>query len=102
VLVEGPSKHAFSREASGSESSAIRQLTGRTMTDHIVVFDGADRLIGQTIPVQIHEATAYTLFGEVETSEQVSEPGVSAPGAASRGADAPRSGVHRRIGLTTI
>src|SRR5205807_3987163 len=37
VLVEGPSKHAFSREAESSEPSAkaIRQLTGRTMTDHI-------------------------------------------------------------------
>ena len=102
VLVEGPSKHAFSRDAESSERSALRQLTGRTMTDHIVVFDGADRLIGQTIPVRIHEATAYTLFGEVETVERVSEPGALATGAHTHGAAALRSRTARRIGLTTI
>jgi tRNA-2-methylthio-N6-dimethylallyladenosine synthase len=59
VLVEGPSKHG---EA---------QLTGRTMTDHIVVFDGHPRLVGQTVRALVDEATAFTLFGTVETTEQV-------------------------------
>ena len=44
VLVEGPSKVGERQPAGG-----VRQLTGRTMTDHIVVFDGHDRLIGQTL-----------------------------------------------------
>ena len=41
------------------------------MTDHIVVFDGNERLIGQTVPVHIEEATAFTLFGRVVTGEQI-------------------------------
>src|SRR5436305_320804 len=43
VLVEGPSKTAL-KHAGGP-----RQLTGRTMTDHIVVFAGNERLVGQTV-----------------------------------------------------
>jgi tRNA-2-methylthio-N6-dimethylallyladenosine synthase len=65
VLVEGPSKNALKGNAGPT------QLTGRTMTDHIVVFDGNPRLIGQTVPVQIDEATAFTLFGEAVTDEYV-------------------------------
>ena len=42
ILVEGYSKHGERQTGSGP-----RQLTGRTMTDHIVVFDGNPRLIGQ-------------------------------------------------------
>jgi hypothetical protein len=41
------------------------------MTDHIVVFDGNPRLIGRTVEVHIAEATAFTLFGEVHTGEQI-------------------------------
>ncbi len=41
------------------------------MTDHIVVFEGNERLIGRTVPVRIEEATAFTLFGTVVTGEQV-------------------------------
>src|SRR5262249_29675117 len=67
VLVEGVSKKTFSREA---EPSALPQLTGRTMTDHIVVFDGHERLTGRTVFVRIADATPYTLFGEVLTGEQ--------------------------------
>jgi tRNA-2-methylthio-N6-dimethylallyladenosine synthase len=59
VLVEGPSKHG------------VHQLTGRTMTDHIVVFDGPTRLTGQLIDVQITDASPFTLFGAVETGEFV-------------------------------
>jgi tRNA-2-methylthio-N6-dimethylallyladenosine synthase len=67
VLVEGPSKTALK---SGSTSGPM-QLTGRTMTDHIVVFDGNPRLTGQLVRVEVQEATAYTLFGEALTGEQV-------------------------------
>jgi tRNA-2-methylthio-N6-dimethylallyladenosine synthase len=67
VLVEGPSKNAWKFD----QGSGPQQLTGRTMTDHIVVFDGNQRLIGQTLLVRIREATAFTLFGDVLTSERV-------------------------------
>jgi tRNA-2-methylthio-N6-dimethylallyladenosine synthase len=66
VLVEGPSKSALKQDSPGP-----RQLTGRTMTDHIVVFDGNERLIGQTIRVRIDAAASFTLFGSVLTDEQV-------------------------------
>lgn len=68
VLVEGPSKNALKNEP---DAGGIVQLTGRTRTDHIVVFDGTPRLIGQTVQVTIEEATAFTLFGTVETLEQI-------------------------------
>jgi tRNA-2-methylthio-N6-dimethylallyladenosine synthase len=62
VLVEGPSKVALKHETTGPV-----QMTGRTRTDHIVVFDGDERLTGQTVEVDIEEATAFTLFGNVVT-----------------------------------
>jgi tRNA-2-methylthio-N6-dimethylallyladenosine synthase len=67
VLVEGPSKTALKHD----HGPGPKQLTGRTMTDHIVVFEGNERLIGQTVPVHIEEATAFTLFGTVVTGEQI-------------------------------
>ena len=67
VLVEGPSKTALK---SGWTSGPI-QLTGRTRTDHIVVFEGNERLVGQTVQVAVEEATAFTLFGSVVTNEQL-------------------------------
>jgi tRNA-2-methylthio-N6-dimethylallyladenosine synthase len=75
VLVEGPSK-TFLKAKGGSQAgkSALPQLTGRTPTDHIVVFEGNDRLIGQTVQVMIHEATAFTLFGTVVTTERIHRP----------------------------
>ena len=60
VLVEGPSKTALKHESAAGPI----QLTGRTRTDHIVVFEGNERLIGQFVPVFIEEATAFTLFGQ--------------------------------------
>jgi tRNA-2-methylthio-N6-dimethylallyladenosine synthase len=65
VLVEGPSKLGLKADASGP-----KQLTGRTRSDHIVVFDGNERLIGETVSVNIDAATAFTLFGSVVTGEQ--------------------------------
>src|SRR5205814_2020117 len=63
VLVEGPSR------VGERQSPGLRQLTGRTMTDHIVVFDGHDRLIGQSLNMKITEASPFTLYGVVETGE---------------------------------
>jgi tRNA-2-methylthio-N6-dimethylallyladenosine synthase len=69
VLVEGPSKTFLK---SGTElKDRLPQLTGRTPTDHIVVFEGHDRLIGQTIQVLVQEATAFTLFGTIVTTERI-------------------------------
>ncbi|GIW80005.1 MAG: tRNA-2-methylthio-N(6)-dimethylallyladenosine synthase [Gemmatales bacterium] len=69
VLVEGPSKTFLKSHRESSDGPV--QLTGRTRTDHIVVFDGNPRLIGQTVSVQVEAATAFTLFGKVVTHEVV-------------------------------
>lgn len=70
VLVEGPSKSAI-REQGKAAYTEQTQLTGRTMTDHIVVFEGHPRLIGQTVDVQIDEVSPWTLFGTVRTADGV-------------------------------
>ncbi|NBO91843.1 MAG: tRNA (N6-isopentenyl adenosine(37)-C2)-methylthiotransferase MiaB [Planctomycetia bacterium] len=67
VLVEGPSKTAVKTGTNGGPT----QLTGRTRTDHIVVFDGHPRLAGRLIDVSISEASAFTLFGDLVTAETV-------------------------------
>jgi tRNA-2-methylthio-N6-dimethylallyladenosine synthase len=67
VLVEGPSKTALKHDT----GPGPKQLTGRTMSDHIVVFEGNERLIGRTVRVHVKEATAFTLFGTVVTGEQI-------------------------------
>jgi tRNA-2-methylthio-N6-dimethylallyladenosine synthase len=69
VLVEGPSKTSRKRGALGPSS----QLTGRTPCDRIVVFQGPDELIGQIIPSQIDQTSAFTLFGTVVGSGQSAE-----------------------------
>ena len=48
------------------------QLTGRTLCDRIVVFDGSPRLIGQTLPIGIYEVSGLTLMGTA-VSEAKSE-----------------------------
>jgi tRNA-2-methylthio-N6-dimethylallyladenosine synthase len=65
VLVEGPSRHGE------RESGPVRQLTGRTMTDHIVVFDGHERMVGETVALRVANASPFTLYGEVVTGERV-------------------------------
>jgi tRNA-2-methylthio-N6-dimethylallyladenosine synthase len=71
VLVEGPSKTFLKASGVASAPRGPVQLTGRTMTDHIAVFDGNERLTGQTVDVVVEDASAFTLFGRVETGEQV-------------------------------
>jgi tRNA-2-methylthio-N6-dimethylallyladenosine synthase len=63
VLVEGPSKKA------GGDTGHILQLTGRTMCDRIVVFQGARRQVGQIVPVLVGDCTEHTLIGDVVTHE---------------------------------
>ncbi len=65
VLVEGPSKTALKHEQTGP----IVQMTGRTMTDHIVVFEGPRRLAGQTVRIEIDDATSFTLYGDLSELE---------------------------------
>ncbi len=57
ILVEGASKR------DGSE------LMGRTECNRVVNFVGQPRLVGQLVDVKITETRAYTLRGEVVTSE---------------------------------
>ncbi|MFK7737032.1 MAG: tRNA (N6-isopentenyl adenosine(37)-C2)-methylthiotransferase MiaB [Pirellulaceae bacterium] len=65
VLVEGPSKMSVKRQ----ETGPLRQMTGRTNCDRIVVWDGNERQAGNILPVLIHDASSHTLFGTVETAE---------------------------------
>jgi len=65
VLVEGPSKTAAKKDAAGE----IRQLTGRTSCDRIVVFDGPERLQGEFTSITVEDASAVTLFGRVVTMD---------------------------------
>lgn len=60
VLVEG-----FSKAARKSDGKQAGQLSGRTVCDRIVVFDGDESLIGRIIPITIQEATAVTLRGRL-------------------------------------
>jgi len=92
VLVEGTSKTFEKR-------GGPVQLTGRTMTDHIVVFEGNERLIGRTVSVRIEQATSFTLFGTVETEETI--------GANDACCEAPTATPHddvarRRVGLPLV
>ena len=99
VLVEGPSKNSLKNSA--GTTTGPMQLTGRTMTDHIVVFEGNARLIGRTLPVRIEEATAFTLFGEALTEEQVGAPEHTCGG--EEGAcGGPSAEPARRFGLRLV
>jgi tRNA-2-methylthio-N6-dimethylallyladenosine synthase len=69
VLVEGLSK--LSRKNPGAAAAALRQMTGRTSADRIVVFNGSERQVGQLLPVRIVDATPYALLGEVVVHELV-------------------------------
>ncbi len=66
VLVEGKGKTARSFR------TGLPQLSGKSMADHIVVFDGPERLIGQIVKARVEDSTAFTLFARVETAELAS------------------------------
>jgi tRNA-2-methylthio-N6-dimethylallyladenosine synthase len=51
ILCEGPSKTNASR------------LMGRTGTNKIVVFEGADELVGQMIDIHVQQANGFSLYG---------------------------------------
>jgi tRNA-2-methylthio-N6-dimethylallyladenosine synthase len=82
VLVEGPSRLGEKASRDREGAAHVFQLTGRSMTDHIVVFDGTARLIGQTVRVAIKDASPFTLYGDVEHAAcgVVSHPVADAPG----------------------
>ncbi len=65
VLVEGPSKKAIKR----GDEGPLLQMTGRTHCDRIVVFDGNQRQAGETLPIEIVDASSHTLVGRVVTRE---------------------------------
>jgi tRNA-2-methylthio-N6-dimethylallyladenosine synthase len=52
ILVEGPSRKNPER------------LTGRTQCNKIVVFDGAERHLGQVMDVRVVKTGSFTLYGE--------------------------------------
>jgi len=53
ILVDGPSKTNPDR------------LTGRSRTNHIVIFSGPKDLIGKQINVRITEGKTFSIFGEI-------------------------------------
>jgi tRNA-2-methylthio-N6-dimethylallyladenosine synthase len=69
VLVEGPSKWSVRKK----EPGPIRQMTGRTPCDRIVVWEGNERQAGQLLPIAIHDVSPFTLFGSVVTVDQAPE-----------------------------
>ncbi len=64
VLVEGLSKKPH---LNLSGKSSYPQLAGRTASDWIVVFNGAEDLAGRFVNVKINRTSPLTLFGELLT-----------------------------------
>ncbi|MHC4405191.1 MAG: tRNA (N6-isopentenyl adenosine(37)-C2)-methylthiotransferase MiaB [Planctomycetota bacterium] len=69
ILVEGPSKMGGRRADDGRPP----QLTGRTVCDRIVVFDGDRRLAGRILDVEIHDVSPFTLFGRLRQPHEPPE-----------------------------
>jgi tRNA-2-methylthio-N6-dimethylallyladenosine synthase len=69
VLVEGPSKWSVRKGQTGD----LRQMTGRTRCDRILVWDGNMRQTGEILPVKVTDVFAFTMFGAVETKEVIPE-----------------------------
>jgi tRNA-2-methylthio-N6-dimethylallyladenosine synthase len=71
ILVEGPSKSsekdAQRAGSSPTPASEQLQLTGRTLCDRIVVFEGNRRQIGRIVPIVVYDANSHTLFGSIVT-----------------------------------
>jgi tRNA-2-methylthio-N6-dimethylallyladenosine synthase len=69
VLVEGPSKWSVRKHQEGD----LRQMTGRTACDRIIVWDGNMRQVGAIMPIRVTDVFAFTMMGEVETTEVLPE-----------------------------
>jgi tRNA-2-methylthio-N6-dimethylallyladenosine synthase len=57
ILVEGPSKRNPDR------------LTGRTRCNRIVVFEGSERHVGESLRLRIVRAGSFTLYGDAAILE---------------------------------
>lgn len=82
VLVEGRGK------GGPRGKGELPQLTGRSMADHIVVFDAPDRLVGAVVRARVTDATSFTLFAEV--TEVESAPPDWKPASAGQGSTGKR------------
>ncbi len=69
-------------------------------TDHIVVLEGNERLIGATVQVRVEEATAFTLFGSVVTGAQVGVAGTAYQ--PTRGKEPGAGNEGRRVALPLV
>lgn len=76
---EGWSQHPATEESTresmtaavdAEESQHLIQLTGRTLCDRIVVFQGQPRLIGQFVEIGIYDVSPFTLLGTILTHHQ--------------------------------
>ncbi len=56
---------ASPRRSGPAAATTCVQLVGRSVRDHIVVFDGPRTLVGQILPVRIEKADAFTLYGRL-------------------------------------
>jgi tRNA-2-methylthio-N6-dimethylallyladenosine synthase len=54
-----------------ADPAALLQLTGRTLCDRIVVFQGNRRLIGQMVDIGIYDVSPFTLLGTILTEHKV-------------------------------
>lgn len=73
ILVEGPSKwtgKGKTETETGIAEGDVIQLTGRTMCDRIVVFQGNRRLVGQFVKIGVYEVSPFTLIGTILTEHQ--------------------------------
>jgi tRNA-2-methylthio-N6-dimethylallyladenosine synthase len=90
VLVEGPSRHGV------RETGPVRQLTGRTLTDHIAVFNAPDHYCGQLVTVDVTDASGFTLYGDVVHAERPDAPLTEVAPAK------PTASANGRVGLTLV
>ena len=52
------------------DAQHLIQLTGRTLCDRIVVFQGQPRLVGQFVEIGIYDVSPFTLLGTILTHHQ--------------------------------
>ena len=63
VMVEGPSRRHDKQDKPPTREST--QMMGRTMGNHIVLFDAPDNIVGSFVSVKITDANDLALIGEV-------------------------------------